>query len=150
MLADFTKLIAAMKESAAGAVDASNPMRVMFGEVISASPLKINVEQKLTLEKAHLILTRNVTDYYVDMTVAHITELETEHVHPVVDTYTGGGTSTPTQHLHAYKNKKKFLVHNALKVGELVVLLRLQGGQQFLILDRVEESRDVTNGQWIT
>jgi hypothetical protein len=139
-----------MKKAGMGASEASNPTAIMFGEVISASPLKITVEQKITLEKVQLVLTRNVTDYHLDMSVAHNTELETEHIHPVIDTYTGGGTSRPTQHLHAYKNKKKFLVHNALKVGELVVLVRIQGGQKFLILDRVEESPDVTNGQWIT
>jgi hypothetical protein len=148
-MADTTSFIQTIKKAALGAVDASYPVQSCFGEVISASPLKIKVEQKITLEPIQLILTRNVTDYYVDMSVSHQTELETEHIHPVIDTYTGGGTSTPTQHLHEYKNKKRFLVHNALKVGEQVLLIREQGGQRCIVIDRVASSPDLTNGEWI-
>jgi hypothetical protein len=84
------------------------------------------------------------------MTVAHETELETEHIHIIPSPGFTGGITDSTEHLHAYKNKKRSLVHNALKLNELVVLMKIQGGQQFLVLDRVEESPDVTNGQWIT
>lgn len=37
-------------------IEDSKPAAVVFGTVISASPLKVNVEQKLTLEAIHLIL----------------------------------------------------------------------------------------------
>lgn len=40
-------------------------------------------------------------------------------------------------HSHGYTGKKKFLVHNGLKKGEKVILLRFQNGQKFLVLDRV-------------
>ena len=43
----------------------------------------------------------------------------------------------PLNHSHGYTGKKKFLVHNGLKNGEKVMLLRFQKGQRFLILDRV-------------
>jgi hypothetical protein len=148
-MADLNNLIKSMQRIAKDSTLSELAANVLFGTVVSASPLKINVEQKMTLEAAQLVLTRNVTDYNVDMTVSHITELETEHFHAVQDTYTGGGTSSPTTHLHSYRGKKKFRVHNALKKGELVVLLRVQGGQKFVVLDRLEESPDVTNGQWL-
>jgi hypothetical protein len=100
----------------------TRPAWIMTGEVVSAAP-DIKINDYLTLTADQLILTRNVTDYYVDMSVSHQTELETEHFHPVSDTYTGGGTSSPTQHLHEYKNRKKFLVHNRLAVGDKVLLV---------------------------
>lgn len=148
-MADFSNIIGSVKKAATDAVNAAYPAALMFGEVISADPLKVSVEQKMTLERAQLILTRNVTDYFVDMTAEHVTELESAHIHAVIDTYTGGGTSQPTQHLHAYKGKKRLLVHNALKTGELVLLARVQGGQKFIILDRLEDSPDDTDGQWL-
>lgn len=39
-------------------------------------------------------------------------------------------------HSHSYKGKKKFTVHNGLKKGEKVVMIKLQGGQKFIVLDR--------------
>ena len=41
-------------------------------------------------------------------------------------------------HKHAYKGKKAFKVHLGLKAGEQVLLLRTDGGQKFIIIDRVE------------
>jgi hypothetical protein len=111
----------------------------MLGEVTSISPLEINVEQKMTLTAAQLVLARNVTEHKIEMTIDHWTENETAHVHPVQDTYTGGSSSEPTSHLHAYTGTKIFRVHLGLQGGGKVILLRIQGGQQFVILDRAEE-----------
>ena len=125
-------IVEVMKKAALGAVEAADPVKVFFGNVISASPLKINVEQKMTLEAAQLILTRNVTTHTIQMTVDHWTEDETEHTHVV-----GGVTSSPTTHKHAYKGKKTFTVHNGLVVGDKVILIREQGGQRFIVIDRL-------------
>ena len=59
---DFVKLI---KKTAMEAFRASKPADVVFGKVISVSPLKIKVDQKLILNSAQLILSRNVTNYKV-------------------------------------------------------------------------------------
>lgn len=69
------------------AVEAGKPVNLLFGEVISASPLKIQVDQKAIYTEKMLVLTRNVTDFEVDMTVSHRTVV-ISHGHPVVDTYT--------------------------------------------------------------
>lgn len=130
-------LVGAMKKAGLDAVEASKPVNVFFGNVVSASPLKINVEQKMTLEAPQLILTRNVTTHTIQMTVDHWTEDEEDHTHAVHDTYTGGGTSDPTEHKHAYRGRKTFLVHNGLVVGDKVILIREQGGQRFIVIDRV-------------
>ncbi len=134
---DAAELLKIIKRVAVDVVHSLKLPEVCFGRVVSASPLKITVEQKLTLSERQLILSRNVTEYTFEMTVDHFTEKETEHVHAVHDTYTGGGASSPTEHLHAYKGRKKFIVHNGLRVGENVVLIRQQGGQKYLVVDRV-------------
>ena len=64
---DVTDLIRLIKKVALDAVKASYPADVAFGYVVSASPLQINVEQKLTLTSAQLVLTSNVTDYKIKM-----------------------------------------------------------------------------------
>lgn len=134
---DAVELVKTIKRTAVDAVNASKPVEVCFGKVTSASPLKILVEQKMTLGAAQLVLCRNVTEHIIEMTVDHYTENETEHTHAVQDTYTGGGSSSPTKHLHAYRGRKKFTVHNGLVAGDEVVLLRQQGGQKYIVVDRI-------------
>lgn len=136
-MADFTKWIDSIKKASLNAVEASKPVNVFFGNVVSTNPLKINVEQKMTLKAPQLILTRNVTTHTIQMIVDHWTEDETEHTHNIHDTYTGGGTSDPTTHKHAYKGQKTFTVHNELVVGDKVILIREQGGQRFIVIDRL-------------
>lgn len=130
-------MVELMKKAAIEAVEASSPSGIFFGTVVSPSPLKINVEQRLTLEEPQLILSTLVSEFTVNMTVDHYTQNETEHTHAVQDTYTGGGSSSPTSHLHAYRGTKAFRVHLRLQAGEKVILLRVQGGQKFIVLDRV-------------
>lgn len=135
--ASFSKLHDSIKTIALNALEASKPSGIFFGTVTSVSPLKIQVEQKMTLGIEFLVLSSLVQDFTVSMTVDHQTEAETEHTHAVHDTYSGGGSSDPTDHLHEYKGTKSFRVHLGLKAGEKVILLRVQGGQQFIVLDRV-------------
>lgn len=136
-MADATQLVNAVKLAALAASDAAKPMQLCFGQVVSGAPLQIAVEQKLTLGEAQLILTRSVTDYQAEVTVSHYTEYETQHRHEIADTYTGGGTCEPSSHRHAYRGKKTVTVHGKLKEGERVVLARMQGGQKYLVLDRI-------------
>jgi hypothetical protein len=203
-LADFKDFSDVIKQTALGAVNAIKPTAVFFGQVISTDPLKINVEQKITLERPQLVLARNVTDYTVEITVDHstasawvpLTTSETAHMHSVpahqadsanpsiththnisaTQTAEGGeeephthsvpaaqtepaspdtthihniaaqstaigGFSTAVtqagQHIHGYAGRKKFLVHNGLAVGDEVILVQVQGGQKFLVLDRL-------------
>lgn len=137
-MSEYTQIIEAIKRAATEAVDTAKPFALTYGEVTRTSPLTVRIDQKLELGSAQLLLTNAVRDYAVDMTVEHWTEAETAHFHAVNDTFTGGGTSQPTTHRHEYKGRKKFTVHLGLKKGERVLLLRIQGGQQYIVLDRVE------------
>lgn len=63
---EFVKLI---KKAAVEAYEASKPVQICFGKVTKASPLEIIVDQKLTLGKSQLVLTRNVTDFEAEITI---------------------------------------------------------------------------------
>lgn len=143
-LPDYSELLKVMKQAGSSATDAKNPVNVCFGKVTSSAPLKILVEQRITLGSAQLMLTRNVTDYDVEVTV----DIETGnaldiHKHSVEvevteDVYASAETSTVNlSHGHKIEGKKKFKVHNALQKGDEVVLLRMQGGQKYIVIDKV-------------
>ena len=86
-MADYTPLLQVMKQSAKEAGNAACPVQVCFGKVTSASPLKIKIDQKITLGKAQLVITHTAS--------------------------------------------------KVLETGENVVLLRQQGGQKYIVLDKV-------------
>lgn len=116
-------IVEIIKRAALDAVEAQKPMNIIFGVVSSITPLKIAVEQKQILERDSLILTNAVKEHVVEMTVDHTTE---DVIGGIADTHT-----------HAYKGTKAFTVHNGLVAGEKVLLLRMQGGQKFVVLDRL-------------
>lgn len=120
--------IDAVKKAAMEALESNKPVNILFGTVLSASPLKIQVDQKSIYTSKMLILTRNVTDFEVDMTVNHTTE----------DKGGGSGAAAYEAHKHAYVGKKTFKAHNALKAGEKVLLIRVQQGKKFVVIDRVK------------
>lgn len=117
-----------VKRAGVEAVLAGKPFAFNLGKVTSVSPLKVQVDQKLELTAAQLILTNAVRDFTVNMTVDHKTE----------ETSGGSGDASFASHTHDYKGTKSYRIHLALKVGEQVLLLRTDGGQKFIILDRVE------------
>ncbi len=129
-MADAVELMKTVKRAALDAVNASKPVEICFGKVTSASPLKILVEQKMTLGKEQLILTRNVTDFKTSITGGNIQNYY----------YTGsnlsGSAPVSPPHVHAM-GKLQITVHNGLVVGDEVILLRQQGGQKYVVVDRI-------------
>jgi len=114
-----------IKRAAREANDASIPCDIVTGKVISASPLKIKVTQKLTLTADFLILAQNVTDYKTQITITSGFS-SGEH-----SQYTGSGA-----HDHTV-TKGEAVIHNALKKGDVVVMIRQAGGQKYLVIDKV-------------
>lgn len=76
-----------IKKAAIDAVEASNPVRVLFGEVLAENPLEIKVDQRFILTQEFLVIT---------------------------------DTAEPK-----------------LTAGTKVILLRVQGGQQYVVLDKL-------------
>lgn len=117
---DASDFVRAVQQVSDGANAAGYPADVMSGTVIAASPLKIKVEQRFDIDSAQLIVPERLTDYKVSVTF----DGETEKA----------GT---TEHFHKYGGEVTMTVRNALESGDKVALIRQQGGQKFLIIDRV-------------
>lgn len=161
------ELVNLLKQASLEAQEQSKPTVILTGNVISMKPLKIQVSQKLILGAPQLILSRNVTDFEIEMTVEHLTEeykniIDTTHNHgtasfdeqtshkhvdgagleteaaeiKTVHSHNDAGGIYDLSHSHEYKGKKTFKVHNALKTGEKVILIRENGGQRFYVIDR--------------
>ncbi len=103
-------MIDIIKEASLGAVGAGNPVSILFGEVLNVDDLKIKIDQKLILPKEFFIIPENLTRYEVDLTHSH--------------NQTGPALG-------------KLVIREGLKIGDKVLLLRVQGGQQYVILDKV-------------
>lgn len=128
---DAVELMKTIKRAALDAVKASKPVEVCFGKVTSASPLKILVEQKLPLGEGQLILTRNVTNFKTYITGGNVKN----YYYTGSDT-DGGTAPVVPSHVHAI-GKVQITVHNGLVVGDEVTLIRQQGGQKYIVVDRI-------------
>lgn len=118
-----------VKQAAVEAVEAAKPVQLLYGVVVSATPLSIQVDQKVFYSEQMLVLTRNVTDFTLDISLS----AETEEV---------------AGHSHAMNGRKKIIVYNGLTVGDRVLLARMQKGKQYLVLDRIKEKPD-SEGEWL-
>lgn len=152
--------LADIKRAALEAVLAAKPFSFLYGTVVNASPLQIMVDQKLTLNAEQLILTNAVRDYSVDMTVdlttdAALSDVDLSHEHGFSGQTNTGGEDN---HVHSYSGEtdvagavtlshshkctggKRVTIHLALDKGENVLMLRTDGGQKYIVLDRAEVS----------
>ena len=84
---DSIDLVRVIKKASVEAVQATKPVSILFGTVITSNPIRINVEQKMTLTKEQLITPERLV--------------------------------------------------NQFAIGDNVILLQVQGGQSFIILDKV-------------
>ena len=115
-----TQLIDSIKTIVKNYLDSADLCDFLFGEVKSGVPASIELEaNKLMLEESFLIIPKHLTDYEQ--------EIEVEW-----DTDNGGSPA----HSHPVSGTKKIKVKNALQLAERVILIRQQGGQKYLVIDR--------------
>lgn len=107
-------IIDTIKRASIGAVDASNPVSIDFGEVISVDDFKIKIDQKQILSKEFFVIPEHLTRYEVDLTDNNM----------YINENTESSLST-------------LVIREGLQKGDKVLLLRVQGGQQYIILDKV-------------
>lgn len=116
-----SNLVQLIKRIALEAVEAEKPCDYRIGTVTSVSPLKIKVSQTLELEEDFLHLARNVTDFKTKISMNAQSVYHTTHTYP----------ST------TWIDEQEITVHNALKKGEKVLMIRKAGGQEYIVIDRV-------------
>lgn len=123
---EYFKIVNIIKEIASTVIQNGEPMEVIVGEVVSASPLEIKIDPKLTIPEENIVLTKNTSEWTMEMSVDHVTENRSG----------GGGYAEFASHNHEYNGRKKYLVHNQLVVGDKVIMLKETGGQRYIALDR--------------
>lgn len=98
---------------------------LMEGTVISASPLKIQMtnDEKLIVTDRITVVPRHLSDYEVTADISGGS---------VTGTVSGGGSVTSLTQTGC-----KIKVKNALKKGERVLVLALNHGKLYYVLDRV-------------
>ena len=123
-------LIDVMKRAAIDANESNKPADLRFGTVTSESPLKVQITNQFILPESILIVPEHLTDYEIEVTV------KSEYGWNTQNRSGGSGDSAFASHNHDIAfDKKKILVHGALKVGDKVALMRKQGGQFYYILE---------------
>lgn len=121
---------------------APEALAIVRGQVISASPLKIQVinDEKLILEKNIICLPRHLSTYQTTVDISlgkgsinSITRTgQGEHEHP--------GITESGEHSHNVATFNitgaSMTVYNGLKPGDLVYILSFNHGKKYYILDR--------------
>lgn len=117
----YSGIIPIIKQAAIDAVESTHPVAVLFGKVIKEDPVEIQVTPKLVLKEKHLIIPDSLTKKTFKKELVEIK----------------GKTRSAEDHSHTINDNFEVILDNRLKVGEYAILLRLTGGNQYLILDRV-------------
>lgn len=104
-------LLDVIKSAGLQAVSATDPVSVFYGTVESMVPLAIKVDQRFTLTSEFLVVPNCLTRYEVDLPYYHSSGEQ------------GGSPG-------------KLVIREGLQQGDKVILLRIQGGQQYLVLDK--------------
>ena len=116
------------------AIEQGKPMNVLFGTVEKTEPLEIRIDQKQLIKSEYLILTNAVRDYKTKFT------FDNPNIKQVYTTWDMSESSESTENKIAFKQKiqHEVTVYNGLSKGDKVLLFRVQGGQKFIVLDRLE------------
>ncbi len=122
-------LLSTIKQASTAAMAASNPAAVLFGSVTGEAPLQIQVDQRFTLPAEFLIVPETLMHY----------EVQLRHTHRYVDDSTSGSSTKTTE---SALPEEPLVIRRGLEIGDKVLLLRVQGGQQYVILDRVVSAND--------
>lgn len=78
---------------------------VVFGTVVSTSPLSIQLSEKIILSEPFLIVSRYLSNY--------------------------------SQKIQLNGKYREITVYNALSAGDKVTMIRMDGGQQFYVLEKL-------------
>ncbi|MDQ0090189.1 hypothetical protein J2T12_003603 [Paenibacillus anaericanus] len=108
-------LVDSIKKLSTNAVGAGSPVSVMFGMITNTNPLSVTVDQRFELTEDFLIVTEQLTRYEIDLKHKHNTSTEDTN--------------------DALVNK--IVIREGLNAGDSVLLLRVQGGQRYVVWDKV-------------
>jgi hypothetical protein len=103
-----------IKQASINAINASNPLDIEFGTVTDSENITIRINQKKTLSKEFFVVPESLTRYEVSLKNCNI----------VNETSTDSGL-------------EKLIIREGLNIGDAVILLKIESGARYLILDKV-------------
>lgn len=133
-------MLETMKKAAVAAVEASNPVNLIYGTVIKSKPIEIEIHKDLVLTEEFLDIAEHLTRHERIVTIEHnemaVRELGDKTEIDYLDT--DNKEYPATSYKHSYV---KMIFEDGLKINEKVVLVRMQGGHKFLVFDRYREGK---------
>lgn len=129
MSKNFVQLI---KQIAMDSVKAAKICDYVTGVITSVDPLKVKITNSFEIEGEFLVVPQSMTDHEVEITI------KKEYGWKTKDKSGGSGEDAFATHSHDVAlDKAKIKIHNALKAGDKVLMIRKSGGQEFVIIDKV-------------
>lgn len=125
---------------------------MLYGRVKSVEPLAVEIDAKLTLTEKFLVVAQHLTDYEIPYEIlsegraTHKEKLPTE----LTEIQAVGGLYVehdgkhyvqpdPPGEIRDFDGQGTVKLLNHLMVDDKVILLRLEGGHQYIVMDRVPE-----------
>lgn len=130
---DSNDLVKAFKQAAVQAMKAEKPMEVAYGKVTVKDPLTVEVDQKVKLGRKQLLLGETLQEYEAEVEM-EVQDLELELV------LLSDKETIPVVAKGSGKMKGKLKQRRSLDAGTDVILMRMQGGQKYMIYDKVKKN----------
>lgn len=133
----------------------SEPVLFLTGEVISVAPLQIRISNKQTLSEEELLLSAIVRETWIDIptTTDGVTPedgifMHRHHISADTDEANDGGQGAQNHKHHIEIDTEfalpKIRLWRGLIVGDVVRLLKIQGGQLYYVVEREEKITNET------
>lgn len=142
-------LLDLIKTTAMAAFQASNPVNIVVGEVIESKPLKIEVHSKLILTDEFLLVAEHLTRHerIVSITYEYAQNFSSSRMGDALKQASSSRKNIRESEPNPYEKYDmkyaKFIFEDGLKIGDKVVLHRVQGGQKYFVSDRYKEGGSV-------
>ena len=117
-------LVQLIKKIAMDAVRAAKMCDYVTGVVTSEDPLKVKITNSFEIGEEFLMVQQSMTDHEVEVTIKKEYGWKTKN--------RSGGTGDDI-----VLENVKIMIHNALKAGDEVLMMRKSGGQEFVVIDKV-------------
>ncbi|KEF40402.1 Protein of unknown function (DUF2577) [Schinkia azotoformans MEV2011] len=131
-----------MKKIAVEAVNATNPVNLIYGTVTKAKPIEIEVHSKLKLTEEFLDIAEHLTRHERIVSIEHQEsanrELGDKTEMDFLDT--DDKAAPTTSYKHSYL---KLIFEDGLKKGDKVILVRMQGGHKYIVFDRYRDGENI-------
>ena len=117
-------LVQLIKKIAMDAVRAAKMCDYVTGVVTSEDPLKVKITNSFEIGEEFFMVPQSMTDHEVEVTIKKEYGWKTKN--------RSGGTGDDI-----VLENVKIMIHNALKAGDEVLMMRKSGGQEFVVIDKV-------------